>query len=144
MFGIGTQELIIILVIALLILGPKQLPELAKTIGKGLTELRRAMDGVKDTVNPSKVFDRMMEEEEKKTTAKKETAKKDASDTNAAKETQKDTAKETPKDTSGATAGTGENAGKKTEKTAQSQDKKDTAETVEEKTTAGDDTELKG
>ena len=78
MFGIGTQELIIILVIALLILGPKQLPELAKTIGKGLSELRRAMDGVKDTVNPTSVLNRMMEEEDKKETAKKEAKKDDA------------------------------------------------------------------
>lgn len=42
MFGIGPSELIIILVIALLVLGPKRLPELAAGLGKGLAEFRRA------------------------------------------------------------------------------------------------------
>ena len=42
MFGIGPTELIIILVIALLVLGPKRLPELAAGLGKGLAEFRRA------------------------------------------------------------------------------------------------------
>lgn len=130
MFGIGTQELIIILVIALLILGPKQLPELAKTIGKGLSELRRAMDGVKDTVNPSKVFDKMMEEEEKKEKAKKEAAKKETT-TGMPK---KDAAAEK----------TETNTETRTETTKQDQDTKDTAAAGDTKTTAGGDTELKG
>jgi TatA/E family protein of Tat protein translocase len=42
MFGIGPTELIVILVIALLVLGPKRLPELAAGLGKGLAEFRRA------------------------------------------------------------------------------------------------------
>lgn len=42
MFGIGPSELIVILVIALLVLGPKRLPELAAGLGKGLAEFRRA------------------------------------------------------------------------------------------------------
>lgn len=42
MFGIGPSELIIILIIALLVLGPKRLPELAAGLGKGLAEFRRA------------------------------------------------------------------------------------------------------
>ena len=125
MFGIGTQELIIILVIALLILGPKQLPELAKTIGKGLSELRRAMDGVRDTVNPSKVFDKMMEEEEKKEKAKK-TAKK-----------------ETPKSDAAAEK-TGMDTESRTETTKKDQDTKDTASGTDAKKTPGGDTELKG
>jgi Tat protein translocase TatB subunit len=49
MFDIGTQELIIIFVVALLVFGPKKLPELAKTLGKGIRELKSAMLGVKDT-----------------------------------------------------------------------------------------------
>jgi len=48
MFGIGWQELIIIAVIALLVVGPKKLPDLAKTLGKGFSEFRRAADGVTD------------------------------------------------------------------------------------------------
>ena len=44
MFGIGMQELIIIAIIALIIVGPKKLPDLAKTLGKSFGELRKAAD----------------------------------------------------------------------------------------------------
>ncbi|MEO8602217.1 MAG: Sec-independent protein translocase protein TatB, partial [bacterium] len=42
MFGIGVPELLVILVVALVVLGPKRLPEVAKALGKGLSEFRRA------------------------------------------------------------------------------------------------------
>jgi TatA/E family protein of Tat protein translocase len=42
MFGIGMTELLVILVIGLLVIGPKKLPELARSLGKGLAEFRRA------------------------------------------------------------------------------------------------------
>lgn len=48
MFGIGFQELLIIAIIALLIVGPKKLPDLAKTLGKGFSEFRKATDGISD------------------------------------------------------------------------------------------------
>jgi sec-independent protein translocase protein TatA len=48
MFGIGVQELIIIAVIALIVVGPKKLPDLAKTLGKGFSEFRKAADGISD------------------------------------------------------------------------------------------------
>ena len=41
-FGIGMTELMVILVIGLLVLGPKRLPELARSLGRGLAEFRRA------------------------------------------------------------------------------------------------------
>ena len=47
MFGIGMPELILILGLALIVLGPKKLPELAKALGKGLAEFRRATDELK-------------------------------------------------------------------------------------------------
>lgn len=56
MFDIGTQELIIIFVVALLVFGPKKLPELAKTLGKGIRELKSAMLGVKDTLEKETGF----------------------------------------------------------------------------------------
>jgi Tat protein translocase TatB subunit len=48
MFGIGIQELIIIAIIALIIVGPKKLPDLAKTLGKGFSEFRKAADDITD------------------------------------------------------------------------------------------------
>jgi len=50
MFGIGMQELLIIAVIALLVVGPRKLPDLAKSLGKGFSEFRRAADGVTEDI----------------------------------------------------------------------------------------------
>jgi Tat protein translocase TatB subunit len=43
------QELIIILVVALIFIGPKNLPDLAKALGKGVAQFKSAMDDVKGT-----------------------------------------------------------------------------------------------
>lgn len=51
MFGIGMPELLLILGLALIVLGPKKLPELARALGKGLAEFRRATDELKDEFN---------------------------------------------------------------------------------------------
>ena len=48
MFGIGMPELLLILGVALIVLGPKKLPELARSLGKGLAEFRRATDELKN------------------------------------------------------------------------------------------------
>src|SRR3990172_8980805 len=50
MLNIGPQELLIILVIALIVVGPTRLPELGRSIGKGLREIRKAQDEVKRTI----------------------------------------------------------------------------------------------
>ena len=50
MFGIGMQELIIIAIIALIIVGPKKLPDLAKSLGKGFSEFKKATDGITDDI----------------------------------------------------------------------------------------------
>lgn len=51
MFGsIGMPELILIFVVALLVFGPKKLPELGKSLGRGLAEFKRASDDLKRTI----------------------------------------------------------------------------------------------
>src|SRR6185503_7014317 len=51
MFNVGTGEMIMIAVVALLVLGPQRLPELARGIGKFLCEFRRQTDDVRNVVD---------------------------------------------------------------------------------------------
>ena len=48
MFGIGAPELLVILVVALVVLGPQRLPELARSLGRAMSELRRASLDIKE------------------------------------------------------------------------------------------------
>jgi sec-independent protein translocase protein TatA len=48
---LGVPELIFILILALLIFGPKRLPEIGRTIGKGMAEFRKASTELKRTIN---------------------------------------------------------------------------------------------
>lgn len=50
MLNIGPPEILLVLVIALVVVGPSKLPELARTIGRGLSEFRKVQDEVKDMV----------------------------------------------------------------------------------------------
>jgi TatA/E family protein of Tat protein translocase len=61
---VGVQEMIVILLVALVLFGPKKLPELGKTIGKAMTEFRRAQAELKAT------FDSHMRELEKESDSK--------------------------------------------------------------------------
>ena len=65
MFGIGMPELIIIFVIALIVIGPNKLPDLARSLGKGLAEFKKA----------SEDFQRSIHEESRKEEARKEEEK---------------------------------------------------------------------
>lgn len=53
MFGIGGQELFVILVIALVVIGPKNLPGIAKTLGKAFGQFQRAADDLKREIDIS-------------------------------------------------------------------------------------------
>lgn len=71
MFGIGITEIIIILIVALLVVGPKKLPELAKTLGRGMAEFRKTADDFKDSIyqdDNNKEADFKKAEEQRKTT----------------------------------------------------------------------------
>lgn len=50
MFGMGMGELIVILIVALLVLGPTKLPDAAKAIGKGIRELRKHTTDLQQTL----------------------------------------------------------------------------------------------
>ena len=51
MFGMGMPELIIILVIALIVIGPKKLPDLAKSLGRAFGEFKRATSELKESID---------------------------------------------------------------------------------------------
>jgi len=54
MFGIGVPELLVILVVALIVLGPKRLPEVAKSLGKAFAEFRRATSDLSEELNEAR------------------------------------------------------------------------------------------
>ncbi len=51
MFGIGIQEMLIILVVVLIFFGPKRLPDLAKNLGKGIAEFKKATEEVRKGID---------------------------------------------------------------------------------------------
>ena len=50
MFGIGMPEMILILAIALIVIGPKKLPDLAKSLGRAMREFKRATSEFKESI----------------------------------------------------------------------------------------------
>ena len=50
MFGIGMPEMLLILAVALIVIGPKKLPDLAKSLGRAFAEFRRATSEIKESL----------------------------------------------------------------------------------------------
>jgi sec-independent protein translocase protein TatA len=55
--GIGPMELVVILVIALLILGPKRLPDAGRSVGRGMREFKNAITGNDDEPRPARAVE---------------------------------------------------------------------------------------
>jgi sec-independent protein translocase protein TatA len=62
MGSLGMQELIVIFILALIVFGPRKLPELGKTIGKGLAEFKKASNELKHTWEEEVRLDKEKEE----------------------------------------------------------------------------------
>lgn len=75
MFGIGSTELVVILVVAVIVIGPRKLPQMAKGLGKVFGEFKRASNDLKRTIDHE--VDRI-EREEKTQKAKAELLPEDA------------------------------------------------------------------
>ena len=54
--GVGMDEMVVILVLVLILFGSKRLPELARSLGKGMQQLRKAADDVKKEIDLSDDF----------------------------------------------------------------------------------------
>jgi sec-independent protein translocase protein TatA len=97
MFGIGMPELIVILVIALIVIGPQKLPDIARSLGKGLAEFKRASDDFRQNISDEA---RSAEETERlaREAAEKEKALKESEAAYAkAEAAKKEAVAETPK-----------------------------------------------
>ena len=82
MFGVGGPELLIICLVALIVIGPKKLPEMLRSLGKGVAEFKRVGNDVKSTldqaVSKAESEARKREVDEEMARRKAEKAKADA------------------------------------------------------------------
>ena len=81
MFGIGMPELLLLLAIALIVIGPKKLPDLAKSLGRAMREFKKATNEFKETIqidedlsDVKKAFDDLGEDIKESVSLKKDTA----------------------------------------------------------------------
>ena len=89
MFGIGSTELLVILVVALLVLGPKNLPKIAHTLGRAMGEFRRVSTEFQRTLNTEIA----VEEEAEKAKARKAAAEAETEKAAQVKNAETDTEK---------------------------------------------------
>jgi len=66
----GPLEMMVILVVALLVLGPQRLPEVARSVGKGMRELKDSLQGIGDEPDDDPYAPDELEEERERPTAK--------------------------------------------------------------------------
>ena len=62
MFGIGFEHLIVIMIVALLVVGPNKLPDVARALGRGYAEFKRYMDDLKNTMDQDETVRGLKEE----------------------------------------------------------------------------------
>ncbi len=74
MFGIGSTELLLILVVALIVLGPKNLPKIANTLGKAMGQFQRASRDFQRSINTEIAFEEKQEKKKANQKQAEETA----------------------------------------------------------------------
>ncbi|NNJ99517.1 MAG: twin-arginine translocase subunit TatB [Desulfatitalea sp.] len=62
MFGIGMPELLVILAVALIVIGPKKLPDLAKSLGRAMGEFKRATNDLKHSFDSESGFNEVRQD----------------------------------------------------------------------------------
>lgn len=87
MFGLGMGELLIIFILALLFIGPKKLPELAKSLGKGIREFQRAKDEILSP-NPTQTAENQIQQATTDSVATQSPAQTEEKDSKSAAVTQ--------------------------------------------------------
>ncbi|UKL12999.1 twin-arginine translocase TatA/TatE family subunit [Dissulfurimicrobium hydrothermale] len=65
MFGLGAQELLIILLIAFLVFGGKKLPEIGAGLGKAINSFKRGLKETEDAANPEKPLEKPAQDPKK-------------------------------------------------------------------------------
>lgn len=71
MFNLGMPEILVIMAVALIVLGPKRLPDVARALGKAMAEFRKATSGITEELENARM---MLEEEARKAAAPPPTA----------------------------------------------------------------------
>ena len=85
MFGIGMTEMLVIAALALIVLGPKKLPELARSLGRGFAEFKKATNELKSTFDAEmKAEDQRLNEQVKAPAEQPYAATESLPDTDAA------------------------------------------------------------
>lgn len=74
MFGIGSGEILVILLVALLLLGPKEIPKVARTVGRTMKDLQRFKDDLRRSVDMEfEEYEKLENEVKEKVTKEKDT-----------------------------------------------------------------------